>query len=67
MCVDYATLKLTKSQQTKIQTWQDECTKAGCTDEARVTFLKQAKGILSAEQYGKLEKQCKAKSAGKSA
>ena len=67
MCVDYASLKLNADQKSKIIAWQDECTKAGCTDKARNKFLKQAKGILSADQYGKLEQQCKAKSAGKSA
>lgn len=67
LCVDYATLKLTANQKTKIMAWQDECTKAGCTDKSRTKFLKQAKGILSADQYATLEKQCKANAAGKSA
>lgn len=67
MCVDYATLNLTEDQKTKIVAWQDECTKDGCTDKSRQKFLKQAKGILSADQYAKLKKQCKARAAGKSA
>ena len=67
VCVDYGTLKLTATQKTKIMAWQDECTKAGCTEKSRTKFLKRAKGILSADQYAKLEKQCVAKSAGKSA
>jgi hypothetical protein len=33
--------------------------KAGCTKESRKTFLKQAKGILSAEQFAQLKAQCK--------
>ena len=67
LCVDYASLKLNADQKAKIVAWQDECSKAGCTDKSRSKFLKQAKGILSADQYAKLEKQCKAKTAGKSA
>jgi hypothetical protein len=32
--------------------------KAGCTKESRQTFLKQAKGILSAQQVAQLKAQC---------
>ncbi|PYK18379.1 MAG: hypothetical protein DME55_06900, partial [Verrucomicrobia bacterium] len=45
-------------QKAKIETWQAECMKAGCTKESRKTFLKQAKGILSAEQFAQLRAQC---------
>ena len=58
-CVNLATLNLTSDQKTKIETWQAECMKAGCTKESRTTFLKQAKGILSAEQFAQLKAQCK--------
>jgi hypothetical protein len=58
-CIDYASLNLTGDQKSKIEAWQTECTKAGCTKESRHTFLKQAKGILSPEQYAKLKEQCK--------
>jgi hypothetical protein len=58
-CVNLATLNLTSDQKTKIETWQAECMKAGCTKESRKTFLKQAKGILSAEQFVQLKGQCK--------
>src|SRR2546426_11923410 len=58
-CVNLATLKLTSDQKTKIETWQAECMKAGCTKESRQTFLKQAKGILSAEQFAQLKAECK--------
>ena len=58
-CLDYASLNLTADQKTKIEAWQADCTKAGCTKESRRTFLKQAKGILSAEQFAKLKEQCK--------
>jgi len=58
-CVNLATLNLTPDQTTKIEAWQAECVKAGCTKESRKTFLKQAKGILSAEQFAQLKAQCK--------
>ena len=58
-CVDLATLNLTPDQKSKIEAWQAECVKAGCTKESRRTFLKQAKGILSAEQFALLKTECK--------
>jgi len=58
-CVNLATLNLTADQQAKIEAWQADCLKAGCTKESRKTFLKQAKGILSAEQFAQLKAQCK--------
>ncbi len=57
-CVNLATLNLTPDQKTKIEAWQTECMKAGCTKESRHTFLKQAKGILSAQQFAQLKAQC---------
>src|SRR5438067_176746 len=62
-CVNLATLNLTADQKTKIETWQAECMKAGCTKESRQTFLGRAKEILSAEQFAQLRAQCK-KTAG---
>jgi hypothetical protein len=64
-CVNLATLNLTADQKTKIEAWQAECMKAGCTKESRKTFLKQAKGILSAEQFAQLKAQCKKSANGK--
>jgi hypothetical protein len=58
-CVNLATLNLTPDQKTKIEAWQAECMKAGCTKESRKTFLKQAKGILSAQQFAQLKAQCR--------
>jgi hypothetical protein len=57
-CVNLATLNLTPDQKTKIEAWQAECMKAGCTRESRQTFLKQAKEILSAQQFAQLKAQC---------
>jgi hypothetical protein len=58
-CANLAALNLTPDQKAKIETWQAECMKAGCTKESRKTFLKQARGILSAEQFVQLKAQCK--------
>src|SRR5437899_7616339 len=57
-CLSLATLNLTVDQKTKIEAWQAECMKAGCTKESRTTFLNRAKGILSAEQFAQLKAQC---------
>jgi len=62
-CVNLATLNLTADQKAKIEAWQAECMKAGCTKESRQTFLSHAKAILSAEQFAQLKAQCK-KTAG---
>jgi hypothetical protein len=57
-CVNLATLNLTADQKAKIESWQTECMKAGCTKESRQMFLSRAKGILSAEQFAQLKAQC---------
>jgi len=61
-CVNFASLGVTADQKSKLEAWQAECMKAGCTKESRAKFLKQAKGILSAEQYAKVKAQCKGES-----
>jgi hypothetical protein len=58
-CANLASLNLTSDQKTKIEAWQAECMKAGCTKESRQTFLSQAKGILSPQQFAELKAQCK--------
>ena len=58
MCLDFASLNVTADQKSKLETWQAECTKAGCTKENRQAFLKKAQGILSADQYAKLKAEC---------
>ncbi|HXX42466.1 MAG TPA: hypothetical protein VEI58_09400 [Chthoniobacterales bacterium] len=58
MCTDFASLNVTADQKSKLEAWQTECMKAGCTKESRAKFMKQAKGILSADQYAKLKEQC---------
>ena len=66
-CVNLASLNMTADQKTKIETWQTDCMKAGCTKESRQTFLSHAKGILSAEQFAQLKAQCKKTSNAKKA
>jgi hypothetical protein len=58
MCVDLASLNVNADQKSKLETWAADCNKAGCTKESRANFLKQAKTILSADQYAKLKAQC---------
>jgi Spy/CpxP family protein refolding chaperone len=58
-CMNLASLNLTPGQKTKIEAWQTECMKAGCTKESRQTFLNPAKEILSPEQFAQLKAQCK--------
>jgi hypothetical protein len=58
-CVNLVSLNLTPDQKTKIEAWQAECMKSGCTKESRQTFLSQAKGILSPRQFAELKAQCK--------
>jgi hypothetical protein len=58
-CMNLASLNLTPDQKAKIEAWQTECMKAGCTSESRKTFLSRAKVILSAEQFAQLRAQCK--------
>jgi|SRR6266487_63965 len=57
-CASLTSLNLTADQKAKIEAWQTECTKAGCTKESRAQFLKKAKGILSADQYATLKAEC---------
>ena len=58
MCTDLASLNVTADQKSKLEAWQAECMKAGCTKASRDKFMHQAKGILSADQYAKLKAQC---------
>src|SRR5262245_1970210 len=58
-CINLASLNLTSDQKTKIEAWQAECMKAGCTKESRQTFLSRANEILSPEQFAQLKAQCK--------
>ena len=65
MCADFASLNVNADQKAKLEAWQADCMKAGCTKESRQAFLNKAQGILSKEQYAKLKSEC-AKGAKKS-
>ena len=58
-CANLTALNLTSDQKAKIEAWQADCMKAGCTKESRQTFLSHAKGILSPQQFAELKAQCK--------
>jgi len=64
-CATFANLNLTADQKTKLETWQAQCMKAGCTKESRAKFLKRAHGILSEDQYVALKAECDKTAAGK--
>lgn len=57
-CVSFANLNISADQKSKLEAWQSECMQAGCTKESHEKFLKQAKGVLSADQYAALKKEC---------
>lgn len=57
-CADFASLGVTAEQKSKLEAWQADCQKAGCTEKSRAKFLQQAKGILSSDQYAKLKAGC---------
>src|SRR5438874_6758569 len=57
-CANLTSLNLTADQKSKIEAWQSECMKGGCTKESRQAFLKKAQGVLSADQYAKLKAEC---------
>jgi len=57
-CANLASLNLSADQKSKIEAWQSECLKGGCTKEGREAFLKKAQGVLSADQYAKLKAEC---------
>ena len=57
-CVSLASLNLNADQKAKLEGWQADCTKAGCTKQSRAKFLEQAKTVLSSEQFATLKKEC---------
>jgi hypothetical protein len=57
-CMTFASLNITADQKAKLENWQAECMKGGCTKETRSAFMKKAKTILSQEQYAELKSKC---------
>ena len=54
-----ATLNLTAEQKTKMDTVMAEHHKAGCSKESEAKFMKEAEGILTADQFAKFKAECK--------
>ena len=56
--VSMANLDLTPDQKSKMDTVMAEHHKAGCSDATEAKFMKEAKGILTEEQYAKFKAEC---------
>ena len=54
----YAKLNLTPEQKSKLDAFQARCEKDGCTEDSMKKYFKEAKGVLSTEQYAQLKAQC---------
>jgi hypothetical protein len=57
-CASFDNLGLSAEQKSKMEAWQADCMKAGCTPESQAKFLEQAKGILTADQFAKVKEFC---------
>jgi len=59
--VDFASLDLTPAQKTKLEAAKAEHEKEGCSDASEAKYTKQAKSILTKEQYAKFKAECQGK------
>jgi Spy/CpxP family protein refolding chaperone len=57
--VSMASLDLTADQKTKMDAAMAEHHKAGCSKETEAKYMKEAKGILTKEQFAKFKAECK--------
>ena len=57
--VSLASLDLTADQKTKMDAVMAEHEKAGCSEASEAKYMKEAKGILTKEQYAKFKAECK--------
>jgi hypothetical protein len=57
--VSLANLNLTADQQTKMDAAMAEHHKAGCSEASEAAYMKEAKGILTTEQFAKFKAECK--------
>ena len=57
--VSLANLNLTQEQKTKMDAVMTEHEKAGCSEASEAKYMKEAKGILTKEQYAKFKAECK--------
>jgi Spy/CpxP family protein refolding chaperone len=53
-----APLNLTAEQKTKMDAVMAEHHKAGCSKESEAKYMKEAEGILTAEQFAKFKAEC---------
>jgi Spy/CpxP family protein refolding chaperone len=56
--VSMASLNLTAEQKTKMDTAVEAHKKAGCTKDNEAKFMKEAEGILTADQFAKFKAEC---------
>ena len=56
--VSFASLNLTPEQKTKMDAVMAEHQKAGCSEASEAKYMKEAKGILTKEQYAKFKAEC---------
>ena len=54
-----ATLNLTAEQKMKMDAAMAEHHKAGCNEATEAKYMKEAEGILTAEQFAKFKAECK--------
>ena len=54
----YAKLNLTPEQHSKLDAFQARCEKDGCSEESMKKFFKNAKSVLTAEQFAQLKAEC---------
>ena len=57
--VSLANLNLTAEQKTKMDAVIAEHQKAGCSEATEAKYMKEAKGILTKDQYAKFKAECK--------
>jgi hypothetical protein len=57
--VSLASLNLTPEQKTKMDAVMAEHEKAGCSEASEAKYMKEAKGILTKEQFAKFKAECK--------
>ena len=57
--VSLASLNLTPEQKTKMDTVMAQHEKEGCTEASEAKYMREAKAILTQEQYAKFEAECK--------
>ena len=56
--VSLASLDLTPAQKSKMDAAKAEHEKAGCSEASEAKYMKEAKGILTKDQYAKFKAEC---------